>query len=170
MKKKSQIYHYNIFRGFRIHISMMSVGLIHPLQKFREVFIRLAKFLDFCLISFAFLPLPCQDVLISSTPGGYYWWCRCWRICLQCRTPRFDPWVRKIPWRREWQPTPVLLPGESQGQRIRADCSPWGCKESDTTERLTLSLFKGILSSLRSQFVPDVSTAQWASGVKRSSL
>ena len=38
------------------------------------------------------------------------------RIHLQCRTPRFYPWVRKIPWRREWQPTPVFLPGESRGQ------------------------------------------------------
>ena len=32
------------------------------------------------------------------------------------RGPRFDPWVRKIPWRRKWQPTPVLLPGKSHGQ------------------------------------------------------
>ena len=30
---------------------------------------------------------------------------------------RFDPWVRKIPWRRKWQPTPVFLPGKSHGQR-----------------------------------------------------
>ena len=36
-------------------------------------------------------------------------------ICLQCGRPGFDPWVRKIPWRRKWQPTPVLLPGESRG-------------------------------------------------------
>ena len=36
------------------------------------------------------------------------------RICLQCRRPGFDPWVRKISWRREWQPTPVFLPGEFQ--------------------------------------------------------
>ena len=35
------------------------------------------------------------------------------RICLQCRRLGFDPWVRKIPWRRKWQPTSVLLPGES---------------------------------------------------------
>ena len=37
--------------------------------------------------------------------------------CLQCRRPGFDPWVRRIPQRREWQPTPVFLPGESHGQR-----------------------------------------------------
>ena len=46
------------------------------------------------------------------------------------------PWVRKIPWRREWQPIPVFLPGESYGQRSQAGYSPWGHKESDMTERL----------------------------------
>ena len=45
----------------------------------------------------------------------------------------FDPWVRKIPW-RTWQPTPVFLPGESHGQRSLVDYSPWGRRESDTTE------------------------------------
>ena len=39
---------------------------------------------------------------------------------------RFDPWVGKIPWRRKWQPTPVLLPGESHGQRSLAGYSPRG--------------------------------------------
>ena len=38
----------------------------------------------------------------------------------------FIPWVRKIPWRREWQPTPVFLPGKSHGQRSLAGHSPWG--------------------------------------------
>ena len=41
----------------------------------------------------------------------------------------FDPWVGKVPWRRQWQPTPVFLPGESHGQRSLADYSPWGYKE-----------------------------------------
>ena len=39
----------------------------------------------------------------------------------QCRKHRFDPWVGKIPWRRKWQPIPILLPGESYGQRSLAD-------------------------------------------------
>ena len=39
---------------------------------------------------------------------------------MQCRRPGFDPWVGKIPWRKEWQPTPVFLPGESHGQRSLA--------------------------------------------------
>ena len=43
------------------------------------------------------------------------------------------------PWRRKWQPTPVLLPGESHGWRSLVGYSPWGCKESDTTERLPLN-------------------------------
>ena len=46
---------------------------------------------------------------------------------------RIDPWVGKMPWRRQWQPSPVFLPGEFHGQSSRAGYSPWGCKESDTT-------------------------------------
>ena len=49
-------------------------------------------------------------------------------------------WVGKILWRREWQSIPVFLPGESHEQRSLAGHSPWGRKESDTTERLTLLL------------------------------
>jgi len=41
----------------------------------------------------------------------------------------FNPRVEKIPWRREWQPTPVFLPGESHGQRRLMGYSPWGHKE-----------------------------------------
>ena len=59
----------------------------------------------------------------------------------QCRRPRFNPWVRKIPWRREWQPTPIFLPGESHGQQSLVGYSPLGSKESDTAEQLTFSLF-----------------------------
>ena len=44
----------------------------------------------------------------------------------------------KYSWRRKWQPTPVLLPREFQGHRGLAGYSPWGHKESDTTERLSL--------------------------------
>ena len=42
-----------------------------------------------------------------------------------------NPW-----WRRQWHPTPVLLPGKSHGWRSLVGCSPWGLEESDTTERL----------------------------------
>ena len=57
---------------------------------------------------------------------------------------RFNPWVEKIFWRREWQPTPVFLAGESHGQRSLVGYSLWGHKESDMTEQVTLSLRCGI--------------------------
>ena len=51
-----------------------------------------------------------------------------------CRRPWFDSWVRKISWRRERLPIPAFWPGELHGLY-----SPWGCKELDTTEQLSLS-------------------------------
>ena len=64
------------------------------------------------------------------------WLCSKEPAC-QCRRCRFNPWVRKIPRRREWQPTPVFLPGEFHGQRSLVGYSSLGRKESETTERLT---------------------------------
>ena len=54
----------------------------------------------------------------------------------QCRRHRFDPWVGKIPWRREWQPTPVFLPKEFHGQRSLAIVHGV-CKELETTWQLS---------------------------------
>ena len=56
----------------------------------------------------------------------------------RCKRCGFDPWIRKIPWRRKWQHTPVFFPGEFYGQRSLEGYSPWGCKGSDTTERLSM--------------------------------
>ena len=56
--------------------------------------------------------------------------------CRRCKRHVFDPWVRKIPWKRAWQPTPVFFPGESHGQRSLTGYNPWGCKESDRTEAI----------------------------------
>ena len=72
----------------------------------------------------------------SSTSRGFHihqppWWLSWQRIRLQCRRPGFDLLVKKIPWRTERLPTPVFWPGELHG------LSPWGHKESDTTERLS---------------------------------
>ena len=50
-----------------------------------------------------------------------------------------DSWVKKIPWRKKWLPTPLFLPGEFHGQRSLVGYSPWGRKESDRSEWLTLS-------------------------------
>ena len=56
---------------------------------------------------------------------------------------RFNPWVRKIPWRRKWQPTPVFLPGKPHGWKSFVGYSPWGHKESDTTDfTFTLDIHK----------------------------
>ena len=58
----------------------------------------------------------------------------------RCKRCEFDPWVGKIPQRRKWQPTSVFLPGKSHGQRSLVGCSPWGCKELDTTEQARTQL------------------------------
>ena len=54
--------------------------------------------------------------------------------CRRCKRRGFNPWVRKIPWRKKWQPTPVFLPGKFHGQRSLVGYIPWGRKESDATE------------------------------------
>ena len=71
--------------------------------------------------------------------------CKCGRL-------GFNPWVRKIPWRRAWQPTPVFLPGESHGQRSLVGYSPWDRKESNTTEQITLPLLT-LVSHIEHDFV-----------------
>ena len=72
-------------------------------------------------------------------------WCLRWySVCRQCGRPKFNPWVRKISWRRKWQPTPVLLPEKSYGQRSLVGYSPWGRKESDMTERLHFHFERGV--------------------------
>ena len=54
-------------------------------------------------------------------------------IPIMCQAPMLN---NNNVWRRQWHPTPVLLPGESRGWRSLVGCSPWGWKESDTTEQL----------------------------------
>ena len=53
--------------------------------------------------------LACEIPWTSELP----WWLRRQRICLQCGRHEYNPWVRKIPWRRAWQPTLVFLPEKS---------------------------------------------------------
>ena len=95
-----------------------------------------------------FLPRKSMYTLLSwikhSSKEGLPWWLRQWGICLHWRWLRFIPGVRKIPWRRNWQPTPVFWPGESQGQRSLAGYNPWSPKESDVTERLAPCSMKNI--------------------------
>ena len=59
---------------------------------------------------------------------GLPWWLSGRESACQCRRLGFDPWVREIPWRRKWEPTPVFLPGESHAQTSLVGYRPWGCR------------------------------------------
>ena len=83
--------------------------------------------------------IKCSDIQIIGVPkrngfqgssNGKEPSCQCWRH----KGHWFNPWVRKIPWRREWQLIPVFWPGESHGQRSLVCYSPWGCTELDLSE------------------------------------
>ena len=88
----------------------------------------------------------CYAVLLSVERSDVWWllaqveglprWCcgeESAHQCRRCKRSAFDPWVRKIPWGRKWQPTPVFFPGKSQGQSSLAGCGPWSCSEKDLT-------------------------------------
>ena len=72
----------------------------------------------------------------------------------QCKRCGFDPWVGKTLWNRKQQPTPVFLPGEFHEQRSLVGYSPWGCKELDTTKRLTHTQTKIIAVNYQSSQDP----------------
>ena len=74
------------------------------------------------------LPLLVSVCLYVAWIHEIPWWLSGKESICQCRRRGFDLWLRKIPWRRAWQPTPVLLPGKSHGQRNLARYSPWGRK------------------------------------------
>ena len=77
-----------------------------------------------------FLPFPS---ITSAMPRWLSGKASAWQ-CRRGRRHGFDPWVGKIPWRRKWQPTPVFLVGESQGQRSLVGYSAWSHKELDRAE------------------------------------
>ena len=81
----------------------------------------------------------------------------------EMRRPGFDPWVGRIPWRREWLPTPLLLLGEFHGQRSLTGYSPWSYKKSDI---IIIIIFynkasKWKLSSLSIIPASDMPTVIW---------
>ena len=104
-------------------------------QNFLSVIVENCTFLKSPLYSYAIPILKAKELTSPSKvfPGGSVGkesTCQ-FRRHKRCR---FDPWVGKIPWRRKWQPTPVFLPGKSQGQRSLVCYSSWGHKELDMTE------------------------------------
>ena len=81
-----------------------------------------------------YVPSPLTPPML---PSGLPRWLCCKEFSCQWRRNarhKFDPYARKIPWRRKWQPTPVLLPGNAHGERSLLGYSPGHHKESDITE------------------------------------
>jgi len=78
------------------------------------------------------LALLCQFYNLQGLP----WWISDKESSCLCRRCGFDPWVRKISWRKKWQPTPVFLPGKSHGQRCLAVYSQYSVKELDMSQGL----------------------------------
>ena len=75
-------------------------------------------------------------------------------------------------WRRKWQPTPVFLPGKSHGWRSLVGCSPWGCEESDMTERLHFHLpcFQAIYTLLWPETVLNWAQKLWEPYISSSGI
>ena len=84
-----------------------------------------------------------KGYLLQYTGFSLQWLLLLWSMGSRVRALQQLLWVRSLVaahglwWRKEWQSTPVFLPGESHGPRSLAGYSPWGRKELDTTERLT---------------------------------
>ena len=72
--------------------------------------------------------------------------------CRKCKGPGFNPWVGKIPWRRKWKPTPVLLPGKFHGKRSLVGYSSWGRKELETTKHIIILNFPDVSDSKASAY------------------
>ena len=71
-----------------------------------------------------------STVYVSVISHWLPWWLSGKESACQCRRHRFDTWVRKISWRRKWQPTPVFSRGKSHGQRSLAGYHSWVCKRA----------------------------------------
>ena len=92
-----------------------------------------------------YLTQPLSSFQMFSKPKGMTCYLIVLLICISLRRHSGKRihitmiWIRKIPWSRKWQPTPVFLSEKSHEQRRVAGCSPWGCKELDATEWLCIS-------------------------------
>ena len=139
-------------KGNLTKINQYTIGTSSP-SKFSHLFLKI-------------VPLSLQTRLskwLSGKESSYQ--------CRRCKRHRFSRWVGKIPWRREWQPTPVILPGESHGQRSLMGYSSWGHKrvisgwvrtvhkatkqrDIPPTSGCCLDIISGNLSTPTSQSIP----------------
>ena len=93
-----------------------------------HVWFLLLKYQASLCLPFFLVPMSASFLIYSLVFMEHILQCRRLKRC------RFNPWVRKVPWRKAWQTTRVFLPGESHGQRRLVGYSPQGHKELDTTE------------------------------------
>ena len=99
------------------------------------------KIIDTCICiieSLFWTPGTFTVLLINCSPKWVSKVAQCKESACQCGRYRFYPWVEKIPWNRKWQLAPGFLPEESQGQRNLLGYSPWGCKETNMIEQLSI--------------------------------
>ena len=94
-----------------------------------------------------------QDLIFLNTS---IWFSGLWlggkESAPQCRRCRFNPWVRKIAWRKKWQPTPVFLPGKFHGKRCLVCYTPWSHEDLDTTANTHTHIWSARLSEMLSHF------------------
>ena len=93
---------------------------------------------------------------------GLFWWLSSKDSAGQSKRHGFNPWVRKIPWKRKQQFTAGILPGKFHGPRILAGYSPWGCKELDTTYQLNNNInntYTQLVLVVLAVYAPVISTS-----------
>ena len=109
------------------------------------------------------LSLASLQGLLLCINGLPRWQCSGEESACQCKRQKkheFDPWVRKIPWHRKWQHTPVLLPRQFHGQRSLAGYNLWSHKEPDMTE-YACTLYKPVCSEFVVMGVSILSHPSW---------
>ena len=114
--------------GVKVKVTQLSPILCDPMDYSVHGILQ-ARILEWVAIPFSRGIVPTQGSNSSLL--------HCRQILYQlshCGSLRYNPWVREIPWRRKWQPTPAIMTGESHGQKSLGGCSPLGCKESNMTE------------------------------------
>ena len=104
-----------------------SVEFGHYLFSSSTIYRQKPQLLILCSLHFKIISISNSLSQVNKSCGLPRWLSHKEPTC-QCRRCVFHPWVRKIPWRREWQPTPVFLPGKPHGQRSLAGYRPSGGK------------------------------------------